>query len=59
MAEGGRPAKGPWGQTSLPQRPGTYVPSLASSQKRREVTAISPMSGEGQGSTSLTYQSLK
>lgn len=42
MAEGGRPAKGPGGQRSLPQYPGVYVPGLASSQKRREVTAISP-----------------
>ena len=40
--KGGRPAKGRWGHKSLPQDPGAYVPGLASSQKRREVTAISP-----------------
>lgn len=35
-------AKGPWGKKRMPQHPGVYVPGLASSQKCREVTAISP-----------------
>lgn len=59
MAEGGRPAKGLWGQWRLPQHPGAVVPGLAPSEKVQRGHSNFPKSGVGQGLTSLTYQSLE